>query len=99
MINSLEDVHIRAGRTIHKLKPSVKDNEILSKIGWSPLQYIYKKRLVTIMHEVYHNKVHQKLGSLFEKEAKQRALRNKNNFRPIYPKYETSSNCVRYRGE
>ena len=43
LINSLEDVHIRAGRTIHKLKPSVKDNEVLSKIGWPPLQYIYKR--------------------------------------------------------
>ena len=49
LINSLEDVHIRAGRTIHKLKPSVKDNEVLSKIGWSPLQYIYKRRLAIIM--------------------------------------------------
>ena len=53
-------------------------------------------KLAIIMHEVYHNKVHQ---SLFEKEAKQRALRNKNNFRPIYPKYETSRNCVRHRGQ
>ena len=50
------------------------------------------------MHEVYRNKVHQKLGSLFEKEAKQRTLRNKNNFCPINPKYETSRNCVRYQG-
>ena len=50
------------------------------------------------MHEVYHDKVHQKLGSLFEKEAKQRTLRNKNNFRPINLKYETSRNCVRYQG-
>ena len=110
LINSLEDVHICAGRIIHKLKPSVKDNEVLSKIGWSALQYIYKRRLATIMHEVYHNKVHRKsgfmhhnklhrkLGSPFEKEAKQRTLRNKNNFRPINPKYETSRNCVRYRG-
>ena len=98
LINSLEYVHIHAGRTIHKLKPSVKDNEVLSKIGWSPLQYIYKRRLATKMHEVYHNKVHQKLGSLFEKEVKQRTLRNKNNFCPINPKYETSRNCVRYQG-
>ena len=97
LINSLEDIHIRAERTIHKLKPSVKDNEVLYKIAWSPLQYIYKRRLATIMHEVYHNKVHQKLGSLFEKEAKQRTLQNKNNFRPIIPRYETSRNCVRYR--
>ena len=37
---------------------------------------------------VYHNKVHQKLGSLFEKQAKQRALQ----------KYETSRNCVQYWG-
>ena len=50
------------------------------------------------MHEVYHNNVHQKLGSLFEKEAKQRTLRNRNSSRPINPKYETSRNCARYRG-
>ena len=50
------------------------------------------------MNEGYHNKVQQKLGSLFEKEAKQRTLRNKNNFHPTNPKYETSRNCVRYQG-
>ena len=83
LINGLEDVNICAGRIIHKLKPSVKDNEVLSKIGWSPLEYIYKRRLATIMHEVYHNKVHQKLGSLFENK------RNKELF-------ETKTTSVQY---
>ena len=35
----LEMIHIRAARLIHKLPTSFKDSDILSKVGWIPLEY------------------------------------------------------------
>ena len=51
----LEMIHIRAARLIHKLPTSFKDSDILSKVGWMPLEYFYKFRILTITYNAYYN--------------------------------------------
>ena len=47
----IEAIHRRAAKFIHKLTGS---EDPLEQANWKPLEYIYKRRVVTIMHEVYH---------------------------------------------
>lgn len=50
----LEIIHIRAARLIHNLPNSFKDSDILSKVGWMPLEYFYKFRILSIAHNAYY---------------------------------------------
>ena len=50
----LEIIHIRAARLIHNLPNSFKDSDILSKVGWMPLEYLYKFRILSITHNAYY---------------------------------------------
>ena len=49
-LKDLEMIHIRTAMLIHKLPTSFKDSDILSKIGWMPLDYFYKFRILTITY-------------------------------------------------
>ena len=49
-LKDVEMIHIRAARLIHKLPNGFKDRDILSKVGWMPLEYFYKVRILTITH-------------------------------------------------
>jgi len=51
--NELELIHERAARIILNLPRNV---NVIQKANWRPLQYIYKKRVATLMHGVYHEK-------------------------------------------
>ena len=52
-LKDLGMIHIRAARLIHKLPNSSVD--ILSKVGWMPLEYFYKSRILTITYNAYYN--------------------------------------------
>ena len=50
----LELIHIRAARLIHKLPKCIKDDDILARVGWMPLEYLYKFRILTITHVAFY---------------------------------------------
>ena len=54
-LKDLDVIHIRAARLIHKLPTSFKDSDILSKVGWMPLEYFYKFCILTITYNAYYN--------------------------------------------
>ena len=54
-LKDLETIHIRAARLIHKLPSSFKDSDILTKVGWMPLEYFYTSHILTITHNAYYN--------------------------------------------
>ena len=65
----LEMIHIRAARLIHKLPTSFKDSGILSKVGWMPLEYFYKFRILTITYNAYYNLGLREINSLITKNS------------------------------
>ena len=76
----LEESHIRAARLIHNLSPSLPKHEILSKVKWHSLSYIYKKRLACIAYQAYYNLAPSNLTKLFTKHATKYNLRDNLKF-------------------
>ena len=68
----LEHLHLKAAKLIHKLPSETPDSDILDLVKWKPLGYIYKRRLASIMYQVFHSSLPDQLTALFE-------TRNTNN--------------------
>ena len=82
--SELELIHERAARIILNLPQNV---NVILKPNWSPLQYIYKKQMATLMHYIYHEKAPTDLLNLFEKQSQTRT-RQKHCFEIFRPKIE-----------
>lgn len=50
IMESLNPIHARAARVIHQDKS-------LEKLNWLPISYIYKRRLLLLMHDVLNDKI------------------------------------------
>ena len=74
-LKDLEMIHIRAARLIHKLPNSFKDSDILTKVGWMPLEYFYKFRILTITHHAYYNLGLWEINYLVTKNSNNHNLR------------------------
>ena len=53
-LKKLEMIHIRAARLMYKLPKCMKDDDILARVGWMPLEYFYKFRILTITHMAFY---------------------------------------------
>ena len=62
----LEHLHLKAAKLIHKLPSETPDSDVLDLVEWKPLGYIYKRRLASIMYQVFHNSLPDQLTALFE---------------------------------
>lgn len=78
-LKDLEMIHIRAARLIHKLPNSFKDSDILSRVGWMPLEYFYKFRILTITHNAYYNLGLREINYLVTKNSNSHNLRKSLN--------------------
>lgn len=92
--NELELIHERAARIILNLPRNV---NVIQRANWRPLQYIYNKRVATLMHDIYHEKAPADLLNLFEKQSQTRT-RQKHCFEIFRPKTEIGRTPLRYRG-
>ena len=91
----IEAIHRRAAKFIHKLTGS---EDPLEQANWKPLEYIYKRRVVTIMHEVYHEDNSKIFSEIFKKKVASRTTRSNNTFEIPRPKCELGRTSIRYRG-
>ncbi|XP_015769126.1 PREDICTED: RNA-directed DNA polymerase from mobile element jockey-like [Acropora digitifera] len=87
-LKDLEMIHIRAARLIHKLPTSFKDSDILSKVGWMPLEYFYKFRILTSTYNAYYNLGLREINSLITKNSNSYNLRKSLNVVLNRPKTE-----------
>ena len=74
-LKDLETIHIRAARLIHKLPSSFKDSDILTKVGWMPLEYFYTSHILTITHNAYYNLGLREINYLVTKNSNNHNLR------------------------
>lgn len=72
----LEESHIRAARRIHNLILSNPRHEVLSKVKWHYVSYIFKKRLACLAYQAYYNLAPPSITNLFTKHATSCNLRN-----------------------
>ena len=64
----LEHIHVRAAKLIYNIKDEkLTDEQILQKVGWRKLEYIYKRRILSVMHDIYYNEAPSALTDMFSK--------------------------------
>ena len=81
-------IHIRDARLIHKLPTSFKDSDIISKVGWMPLEYFYKFLILTITYNAYYNLGLREINSYITKNSNSYYLRKSLNVVLNRPKTE-----------
>ena len=81
IFNMMEDNHARAAKLIHNLPRNLSNEESLARANWQPISFLYKRRLLTLMHQIYHGTADKSIAQMFQKKGpeKQRT-RNKLQF-------------------
>ena len=64
--NILEYLHLNAAWLIHKLPSEIPETDVLDLVKWKPLVNIHKRRLASIMYQVYHDSSPDQFVSLVE---------------------------------
>ena len=54
LMTEIEKTHIRAAKLIHNLSRNVSNENVLFTVSWDPLDYIYKRKILTFVHKSYH---------------------------------------------
>ena len=100
IFNDLKQLHIKAAKLIYKIPSETPDLDVLRIANWKPLNYIYKRRLATLMYQVKAKTLPEPLTDLFEfnKNDNRYSLRNKNDSSRIRYNNEYGRNSVGYRG-
>ena len=53
LLNQLDHIHARACRIINHLPSSLEGSLCLSQSRWLPINYLYKRRILLKMHQVF----------------------------------------------
>ena len=61
----MEEIHVKAAKLIHRLGSNLSSFETLKKANWMPISYLYKRRLLCLMHKVYHKQIDEGFSSMF----------------------------------
>ena len=94
----LEHIHVRAAKLIYNIKDEkFTDEQILQKVGWRKLEYIYKRRILSVMHDIYYNKTPSTLTDMFSK-GNNSTTKQRLNFQIKRPRTEQGRTSLLYRG-
>ena len=96
----MEHLQLKAAKLIHKLLSETPDSDVLDLVKWKSLGYIYKRRLASIVYQVYHNSLPDQLTALFTKRNidSNYNLRRINDFPHVRCNSDLGRNSARYRG-
>ena len=99
LFDKVENIHARAATVTHKLPSEFPNERSLSMANWEPLSYIYKKRILSVMHQIYYDNTQSDIKNLFvKKEQNSYDTQKKFQFEVQRYKSETGRNSLRYRG-
>ena len=76
LMNSIEKIHTRAARYIHRVKKSTPNTEIMKLVNWSSIETYYKRSLVCKAYKIYNNLSSPLLKNLISKTKSRRETRN-----------------------
>ena len=96
LTTKLEQIHIRAAKIIHKLPKRIGDEDVLTNAKWTNLLYIYKRKLLTFMHNVQTQQCPKDFFPLFERNCSRYAKKETYVLPSI--KTEKGRTSVRFRG-
>ena len=75
LMASIERIHIRAARFIHRVKKSTPEIRVLQSVGWKPILHYYKRSLACKTYNIYNHLVSPLLFDLITKSSS-RSTRN-----------------------
>ena len=94
----LEHIHVRAAKLIYNIKDEkLTDEQILQKVGWRKLEYIYKRRILSVMHNICYNKTPSTLNDMFSK-GNNSTTKQRLNFQIERPCTEQGRTSLLHRG-
>ena len=96
-ICELNKIHIRAARFVMKLsKKKIKDELVLDKAQWKPLQFYYKRAVACKAYKIYYEKCSPRLTNLICKNNTRRT-RNELKLDVLSYKYSIFKKSFSYR--
>ena len=99
LFDKIENIHARAARVIYKLPSELPNERSLEMANWQPLSYIYKRRILSVMHQIYYDNIQSHIKNLFLKREQNGYDTWKTlQFEVQRYKSETGRNSLRYRG-
>ena len=54
LMDEIEKTHVRAAKLIHNLPSNISNENVLATVSWDPLDYIYKRKILTFVQKSYH---------------------------------------------
>ena len=92
----LERIHVRAARVIHRLPRDIPDDEILRLAKWDRPDYIYKRKVLSMMHKVFQQTAPEALVNHFSRKLS----RSRDSLSFELPRWsrEIGRTSVRWRG-
>lgn len=84
LLSSVEKVHIRAARFIHRIKKSVSDVYVLSLVKWKDFAYYYKRSIACKVYKIYNNLCSPLLTCFINKSSNRK---NRNSFKIDQPNF------------
>ena len=76
LMNSIEKIHVRAAKFIHRIKKSTPDTAVLEKVKWKPIVHYYKRSLACKAYKIYNGLSSPLLTDLLKKSESTRVTRN-----------------------
>ena len=97
LLDDLEHYPLRAAKMIYNIEQrNLTNKQILPKVNWKSIVNIYKRRILSFMHDIYYMNVPKDLQNLFERN--ERIGRRKQSFNIVKCKIEKERTSLRYRG-
>ena len=96
--NMLDDNHARAARLIHNLPLNLSNEESLAGAKWQPISFLYKRRRLTLMHQMYHGTADKSIAQMIQKkDPEKQRTRNKVQFEVKRQNTKTGRNSFTYK--
>ena len=62
-MKDIERIHVRAAKIIHRLPKHILDEDAIEAAKWDKIEYIYKRKLLSKMHQIFYCKCPEVLRS------------------------------------
>ena len=70
LMKDIERIHARAAKIIHLLPKHISDEDALEAAKWDKIEYIYKRKALSKMHQIFYSKCPEVLRSHFTHDNK-----------------------------
>ena len=69
LFDKVENIYAGAARTIYKLPSEFSNKLSIAMANWQPLSHIYKRRILSVMHQTYDDNTQSDIKNIFAKKV------------------------------